>query len=326
MNTQALVVVEPNRVELQPVEVPEPGPGEVLIETAYSCISPGTELRALGGRQPDMSFPYIPGYSMTGTVVAAWAGTSLAAGTRVYSSGTAAASVKTMWGGHCAHVVRAENAVIPLPENVESLDASITHLAAIAYHGLRLNMPQPHEQIAVIGLGAIGQLSARLHTLSGAHTVAADLAPGRVQLAQEAGVQAFVPTGLTDFRRYFPQGADSVVDATGYPAVMREAIHQVRDRPWDDIPTPAGRYVIQGSYPGDFALDYHDAFHKEAVFLVPRDAQPRDFRTVIDLMQRGLLDVRNLIGAVVDPADAQRIYDTLQTRTGDIITAAFKWG
>jgi len=53
--------------------------------------------------------------------------------------------------------------------------AAATKLAAIAYRGVRLARPKPHETVAVIGLGAIGLLAAQLHAQSGARVVAADL-------------------------------------------------------------------------------------------------------------------------------------------------------
>lgn len=64
MITPALLVSAPDTVSLGSVEVPDPGEGEVLIEVACSCVSPGTELRALAGRQPGSekprSFPATP--------------------------------------------------------------------------------------------------------------------------------------------------------------------------------------------------------------------------------------------------------------------------
>ena len=50
-----------NTVALTDTQVRDPGPGEVLIETEYSLISPGTELRCLAGKEPGQSpFPFIP--------------------------------------------------------------------------------------------------------------------------------------------------------------------------------------------------------------------------------------------------------------------------
>jgi NADPH:quinone reductase-like Zn-dependent oxidoreductase len=71
-----------NQVELLSVPVQEPGPGEVLIQTSKTLISTGTESIALGRLfEPDShwarwvsSYPFFPGYSMIGRVIAVGSG------------------------------------------------------------------------------------------------------------------------------------------------------------------------------------------------------------------------------------------------------------
>src|SRR3989442_15327777 len=57
-------------VRLEPAEILSPGSGEILIRTALSAISPGTE-RAMYNRLPNtaVSYPYTPGYSGVGVVL-----------------------------------------------------------------------------------------------------------------------------------------------------------------------------------------------------------------------------------------------------------------
>ena len=55
MQAQAVLFRGVNEVTVEAVEIPAPGPGEVLIQTACSTVSPGTELRCLAGRQPSPS-------------------------------------------------------------------------------------------------------------------------------------------------------------------------------------------------------------------------------------------------------------------------------
>ena len=74
MKTQAVVFVEPNRVEIREMEIPDPGPGEVGIRTVCSGISQGTERWAITGRyghfDRDYSayYPCSPGYQAAGVV------------------------------------------------------------------------------------------------------------------------------------------------------------------------------------------------------------------------------------------------------------------
>src|SRR6266545_1208801 len=57
-------------VRLEQVEILAPGPGEILLRTALSAVSPGTE-RAFYNRLPNthVTYPYTPGYSAVGTVL-----------------------------------------------------------------------------------------------------------------------------------------------------------------------------------------------------------------------------------------------------------------
>src|SRR5213076_3588027 len=78
MKTRQAVIAESLRVEVREVELPDPGPGQVLVRTAASFVSPGTELAVYTGTHqwlkdpnlPDWKFPFRPGYSAAGTIVA----------------------------------------------------------------------------------------------------------------------------------------------------------------------------------------------------------------------------------------------------------------
>ncbi len=327
MQTSAILFTAPHKVAVEPVDIPRPAAGEVLIESLYTLISPGTELRCRAGKQAGADFPFIPGYSLVGRVVERGPGVSLPAGALVFCGGTSKADVNRAWGGHVAHAVQAEQDVYPLPERVPPLQAAATKLAAIAYRGVRLAQPKPHEQVAVIGLGAIGLLAAQLHALSGARVVAADLSPHRVSAAHQAGLEAFVPPDEVGeaFRTYLPEGADVVVDATGAPAVLTQTIKVAKDKPWDDTADLGARVVIQGSYAGEFSLPYQPAFLKELSLYVPRDVQPRDLRAMLEVLARGKLHLDALITAVRSPQRAPEIYAALDEPDTELITAAFDW-
>jgi len=328
MQSQAVLFRDVHHVAVEAVEIPAPGPGEVLIKTAFSTISPGTELRCLAGKQPNAApWPVIPGYSLSGHVVACGEGVEVPLGAPVFATGTRRADVNLMWGGHVAHAVTPAVAVYPLPTGVSLLAASALHLAAIAYHGLRLARPLPHETVAVLGLGAIGQISARLFTAAGAHVLAADLSPARVALARAAGVDAFMPAGsvAASVRERLPGGADIVVDATGAAPVLPQAIEIARELGWDDSPLSGARVVVQGSYPDDISIPYQAAFMKEAQILVPRDMQPRDVRAVLDLMTRSALRIDDLLAEVVPPDRAPNIYARLREASDKLVTAVFAW-
>lgn len=328
MRTQAIFFTGVNQIEVGWTDIPDPGPSEVLVRTRYSCISPGTELRNLGMPSDAPGYwPFITGYAMVGEVIARGAQTQLSEGTLVFCKGTSQASHQRMWGGHMAHAVLPEHSVFPLPQGVDPLEASLAKLCAITLHGSRLSKPLAGEAVAVVGLGPIGQLAARVHAISGARVVATDLSPARVAVAHAAGIEAIVPRGdlASAFADMLPNGADIVVDATGAPRVLPQALAIAKTHPWDAEDTVQTRLLIQGSYPGDFSVPYTPAFVRELAIHIPRDNTPRDLRDTLVLMQRNQLRARDLISDVRAPADAARTYAELRATPDALMTVAFEW-
>lgn len=329
MKARAIVHADVGKVELRDFELNDPPEGHVLVEATATAVSPGTELRCLAGRQPDaVPFPYIPGYSMAGTVVATGPGCRIQAGDRVYLNGTVdGGHLNVMWGGHASHAVARESDCIPVPDGLELVEASMAHLAAIAWNGVRMAEPRPDETVLVVGLGIIGQLCARLFQACGCRVVACDRAAGRVALASRTGLEtAHVADCLEDAARpLVPHGADILVDATGAPAAIPDIIPLARDVPWGDPVVRGSRYMVQGSYPDAFAIPYQEAFRKELQFLIPRDCRPGQRKEMLDWMAAGRLQVRDLISDLRRPEQAPETYRELMDPAGGLLTVVFIW-
>lgn len=328
VKAKAIIFTGFDTVELQSVNIADPGENEVLIEALYTVISPGTELRCLAGKQAGAVFPFIPGYSFAGRVIKRGKNTTLPEGTIVYCTGTAVSDININWGGHVSHAVQSERKVFPLPDGVNPMHGAAAHLAGIAYRGVRLGYPRPHEKVAIIGLGPIGLLSAKLHVISGAYVTAADLSPYRVSLAREEGIDAMVAGEdlLEEFNKVIPDGAEVVVDATGNSEVLPQALRLVRNKSWDEPTESVGRLIVQASYSADMCIPYQTAFEKEVKLLVPRDAQPDDIDAVLDLMKRKKLHLDDVITDLLDPKDAPDVYRDLANPVNKLMTVAFKWG
>jgi threonine dehydrogenase-like Zn-dependent dehydrogenase len=181
--------------------------------------------------------------------------------------------------------------------------------------------------VVVIGLGPIGQLSARLHAITGAKVIGADVSEQRVKMLREAGVEAVVVEGSLkeSLADHLPLGADVVVDATGASPVMKEAISTIREMPWTPEPGPAPKYIIQGSYPGAVELPYQEFFMSETEVRIPRDCRPEELSGVLDLMARDKLKVSDLISEIAKPDEAPGIYQRLLERGTPLVTVAFEW-
>ncbi|MGF1483596.1 MAG: alcohol dehydrogenase catalytic domain-containing protein [Opitutales bacterium] len=330
MQAQAVLFEKPQQVGFGAVEIPEPGPGELLVANRYTCISPGTELRCLAGLQANIGdkFPLIPGYAACGEVIQAGPETTLKPGTRVRGNGTQRVKgAHRVWGGHCSHMVIAENAVQVVPEGLDLKDAVLCRLAAIAYRGVRLAELQPHHTVVVIGLGAIGQFSARLHHACGNHVLGLDQNPKRVDALTAVGIPAKVVAGepADAVNEYFGRGADCVVDATGAAAVIPKAAACLRELPWMDTPEKGPVFIVQGSYPASFEVPYQLFFGHETTIRFPRDCQRSDLETTLRLASTEHLIMKGMITDTLKPQDATKAYQALQDPLSAHMTIAFDW-
>ncbi|NGO43861.1 bi-domain-containing oxidoreductase [Streptomyces ureilyticus] len=206
--------------ELAVLDVPVPGckPGGVLVRSAYSLISTGTELMKVSeagmsmlGKarsRPDQvakvmqsvatnGVPatyrkvmgkldsYTPlGYSLCGVVEQVGAGIDdVKVGDLVACAGN-------------EHALHAElnwvpkNLYAPVPDGLAPRHAAFGTVGSIALQGVRQGEPQLGEVALVIGLGLIGQLVVRLLTASGVRVVGVDPDAERCELAERLGAAA----------------------------------------------------------------------------------------------------------------------------------------
>ncbi len=322
--TRCLLATAPFTIGPDECEVPEPGEGEVLIEVKATFVSPGTELRCLAGLQPGAAaFPFIPGYAAAGVVVAG----DLPAGTPVASPGTSHSSVPRMWGGHCGKVVVASKLCVPFDAGAMGfVDAASAMVFGIAMRGQLVTESRPTDRVLVVGLGVIGQFSARafaFHSGGLGQVVAVDTDPRRVAAA------ALVPN-LRAICAHQPLEAcreawgadrpDVVVDATGSVTALPLCVECLPDQQWDSDDRRGSKLVVQGSYPGDLPVPYQDTFLKEATIVFPRDRTTATCRAAIDVLAD---PAYRLPIASYRPGQAQDAYDSL--RQGSSLAVAFDW-
>src|SRR4051795_11068008 len=159
MHAVQATLVEPYRVEVREVELPAPAPNQILVQTEVSAVSPGTELAVYTGTHqwlkdpnlPDWKFPFPPGYSAAGSIVAVGSGVpGWQPGDRVsYPGNHASAELLTL--GH------ERGRLWKLPHG---LDAEKAALACIARYGMGASIRAGitlGRSAVVLGLGVIGQ-------------------------------------------------------------------------------------------------------------------------------------------------------------------------
>lgn len=136
-------------VEMQSFFLRGAGPGQVLVKTMVSAMSPGTETAVLMGLPNAVrAMPFFPGYSGYGVVISAGRRTRLREGQ--YVAGLI---------GHASiAVVDEKNLVICDPAD-EARHLAMIELGCIVQQGVRKARIKVGDHVVVIGAGLLGQLS-----------------------------------------------------------------------------------------------------------------------------------------------------------------------
>ena len=192
--TKAVIYDALDSIKVGEVTLPECNPDQLIAETLYTFVSPGTELRVLGGHYGAAGkYPMVPGYSAVSRVVSCG---SEVKGFRVGDYISCRNSVnfadcRAMWGGQAGmHVydTDSENTPVLLPEGVEDyLPYSVAEVAAISLRGVESAYPTQEDTAVVIGQGMIGQFSALFLRMYGCKVVVCDIDANRLEEAKKAG-------------------------------------------------------------------------------------------------------------------------------------------
>ncbi|MHB1533046.1 MAG: bi-domain-containing oxidoreductase [Acidimicrobiales bacterium] len=279
--------------------MPQPiaGPTEVLVRTAASVVSSGTERAVTSLAQSSLLAKAKARPDLVRQVVTKARRDGIGATTRAVRSrlggdlplGYSAAGVVVKVGEHVSGIAvgqlvatggagkanHAELQAVPgllcvaLPQDVRAEDGAFATISAIALHGLRLAEVGPGSKVVVVGLGLVGQLALRLAMASGCDAAGIDVQDFAVERARTAGATAWTDAGAetTDAVLEWSRGrgADAVLIASsGHSSdVVRRVPALCRDR---------ATVVVVGDVGLD--LDRRSLYEKELSVRVARSYGP----------------------------------------------------
>jgi predicted dehydrogenase/threonine dehydrogenase-like Zn-dependent dehydrogenase len=342
--------VRDGQIEVMDVPVPQLTPDTVLVDVRASLLSTGTERakvetarKSLVGKaraRPDqvrqvvekakrdgiretidavrlrLDQPSALGYSTAGVVM------SVGSRVRGIASGARVAC------GGADHAVHAEidlvpgNLCVPLPEGVSFEAGAFCTVGAIALHGVRQAGVSIGEEVAVIGLGLVGQLAAQILRAAGCRVLGVDLSEELVGKSLETGAvdrgwpRAAVPEDA--------QGVDAVVitAATESSDPIDLAARLCRDRGRVVVVGDVGLQVprapfyekelelrLSRSYgPGRYDREYEERGLDYPIGYV-RWTERRNMTAFLDLVATGRIDVTPLVSERLPLERAAEAYE-----------------
>jgi 2-desacetyl-2-hydroxyethyl bacteriochlorophyllide A dehydrogenase len=237
MSARSVIIQAPQQIELVDCEVPEPGSGEILVQTLCSGISAGTELLAFNDEYPDDpvdvevdphagqgSYPMQTGYSSVGIIDRIGPGVDPSwRGQRVFA-----------FAPHKTHNVVDLSSVVPLPDEVDSQLATLLPNLETAIGLVMDAKPILGERVVVFGQGIVGLLVTRLLARFPLGLLAVvDPLPTRRECALTAGATVAIdPANEPDWNQLqdhcgFSEelaGADLIFELSGNPDALNQAI------------------------------------------------------------------------------------------------------
>jgi L-iditol 2-dehydrogenase len=317
---RALVVLEPERFEVQQVPIPEPGPMEVLCRVRAVSIC-GTDSHLIAGDYPAFwppAFPIIPGHEWAGEIVelgpgaetAGWKVGDRVAGTSHDACGVCQMCVEGRYnlcenygvmalhrqyghnsqGADAEYVVHGVKAVFRLPDALSFEVGAVVDPASIALHVANRARIVPGDTVAIMGGGAIGLLSAEAARIRGAgRVIVVERREARRRKAREMGyetIDAKAGDAAATLREMTGGlGVDRVIEAAGTPDALRWALAALRK---------GGRIAAVGIPTVGVEIDVRDLVLYELELAGSR-ASAGEMRRVLPLVADGRMRLREVM-------------------------------
>ncbi len=314
----ALVCVEPGRLEIEKRSSPQPDPDLALVRPRRVGIC-GTDYHIFEGKHPFLQYPRVMGHELAVEVLTAPERSGFAPGqicvVNPYLSCGNCIACRAGKPNCCVRISvlgvhqdggMAEQLLLPAKNLVRADGLSVDECAAVEFlaigaHAVRRGAIADGDNVLVVGAGPIGLGAAVFARLAGANVVVLDRDPERAAAAQAiTGASALAATD--DPRRSVDaatngEGFGVVFDATGTPGAMEAGF---------DFVAHGGRYVFVSVVKDAIAFRDPDFHRKEMTLYASRNATAEDFSRVIAAIRARHVPVDRLITHRTTLTDAVR--------------------
>ncbi len=335
---KALICTKPGLFEYKNIPAPELQKGNAILKIKRIGIC-GTDLHAYKGTQPYFNYPRILGHELAADLIDADNANDFKPGEAVtfipyFNCGKCVAcrnnkpnccvQIKVAGvhidGGMCEYIS------VPSASLIKSDGLSYDELAvveplAIGAHGIRLADIKQNEFVLVMGAGPIGFAAMQFAKLVNATIIVMDVNEQRLQYCkQKLHIQHTLNAETENVLhklRDITNGdmANVVIDATGNQSAINNALQYLAH---------GGKFILIGLQKDELIFS-HPEFHKrEATLKSSRNATREDFNSVINSIQKGLINPIDMITHKIDFHDLKNAFETWLYATNDLLKAVVK--
>jgi 2-desacetyl-2-hydroxyethyl bacteriochlorophyllide A dehydrogenase len=312
----AVVYKRPGLVAVETRPVPDPEPGEVLIEVD-SCGICGSDIHMIleGWGRPEtvMGHEYTGRIAAVGADVPNWSVGELVVGgpeprcgrcRRCLEGKPAQCEHKggetgrtERDGAFARYVITDARSLLRVPDGLTARQAALAEPLAVALHGITRSGVQPGDAVMVFGAGPIGALAIAAMTARGIGPITVvEPNEGRRLLALDLGAERVIePEVLEVFPMWEPErmathAMDVVLECSGKKAAMEAGFSQLRR---------GGTMVLVGAGIEPPTFDPNRLLLNELTITGAFVYDESGFEAALDLLASGAFDVDRLI----EPSD-----------------------
>ena len=315
MKANAVVFSEAGQLQFRAVDLRLPAANEVVVETGFSSISSGTERLLFQGKLPALphfGYPLVPGYEAAGTVVETGADVrDIHVGDEVFVGGSMCyTDIVAAFGGQSSRLIKRAEQVVSL-NGIALAHAPLLALAATALHGVRRLGDCGGRRVAVLGMGAVGQLAAAFLTAAGADVVAVDRSADRLATSSAA---TKINVSDAPLEEQLAEPVAGIIEATGISNEIARCARVME----------SGGTIVLLSYYDVLTTPFMDLFVKEASILVSREWAPSDLIAGRDMVAEGRVDLAALASYVL-PIDQYELAYHTAFNDPSILKVVLQW-
>jgi L-gulonate 5-dehydrogenase len=328
---RAVVINAPYQSEVVQRPPHLPGPGEVLVAVKAAGICAG-DMYIYLGKNPYVVYPQVGGHEIAGVVAGMGDGvTGVQPGDLVVvepflgcgkcypcrlGKSNCCANLQIIGvhrpGGFAEYVTAPASHIHRVPAGLSPVFASFTEPVAIGVQACRRGEVSAADAVLILGCGPIGLALVEVARARGAHVLATDILPERLETAGRLGAETLnAGPDLVQhvLARTNGEGMPVVIEATGNPQAMEQTVELV---------AAGGRIVIAGlvkqgvgvTFPG---LD----FTRKEMTIVGSRASVNCFPEALDLLARGAIRYPQ-IASEFSMWDAPEVFAALANEPGKV--------
>ncbi len=320
---QAVLFPAPEQISIEKVPDPHCGPDEVVVQVTQVGIC-GTDLHIFHNEYLS-TFPVIAGHEFTGRVVEVGRQVAtLKGGERVavdpnlycgecYFCRQEQSNHCLNWqgvgvtrpGGFAEYVAVPARACYRVPETLSDTQAAFVEPLSCVIHALKRLRVWPGDETLIFGAGPMGLLLVQALRHSGAsRIVVVEKEPERRDLALGMGASAAIAADPDFSKELFdlaPYGYAVVIDATGVPLVIQQALRFLK---------PRGQYLQFGVAPKGATVEWqpYEIFHKDLT-LIGSFALCYTFQPAVAWLANKVVEIEPLVSHILPLAEFRRGFD-----------------